>query len=199
MPFNSQDKFALTIVQCKTQDSEVCIYIKGAPEKIWKRCSYIQTNSPYPTRLNDEWQKKFNNVNLQLGKMGERVLGFAKLHLPRKDFPADFQFDISASTKFNFVLDDLTFIGLISLIDPPKDAVPMAVKKCRSSGIKVIMVTGDQPPTAAAIAKQVNIIPADMKTNIDILEERPGLKWEDATDEAKAIVVHGDKINEVLE
>jgi sodium/potassium-transporting ATPase subunit alpha len=44
-------------------------------------------------------------------------------------------------------------------MDPPKESVPNAVLKCKSASIKVIMVTGDQPPTAAAIAKQVNIIP----------------------------------------
>lgn len=47
---------------------------------------------------------------------------------------------------------------MISVIDPPKDTVPFAVLKCQSAGIKVIMVTGDQPATAAAIARQVNII-----------------------------------------
>jgi len=54
---------------------------------------------------------------------------------------------------------NFTFIGLIALIDPPKESVPHAILKCRSAGIKVIMVTGDQPATAAAIARQVNIIP----------------------------------------
>lgn len=56
--------------------------------------------------------------------------------------------------------------------DPPKESVPYAVTKCKSAGIKVIMVTGDQPPTAGAIAKEVNIIPSTMKTNIDIMEEK---------------------------
>jgi len=59
------------------------------------------------------------------------------------------------------------------MIDPPKDSVPFAVLKCRSAGIKVIMVTGDQPPTAGAIARQVNIIPKNVKTVDDILEENP--------------------------
>jgi sodium/potassium-transporting ATPase subunit alpha len=46
-----------------------------------------------------------------------------------------------------------SFIGLVSVVDPPKDSVPFAVQKCQAAGIKVIMVTGDQPLTAAAIAK----------------------------------------------
>ena len=53
-------------------------------------------------------------------------------------------------------------------MDPPKESVPFAIKKCQSAGIKVIMVTGDQPPTAAAIAKQIGII--SLKTNEDLKE-----------------------------
>jgi sodium/potassium-transporting ATPase subunit alpha len=53
---------------------------------------------------------------------------------------------------------NLTLIGLVALNDPPRNKVAYSVNKCRSAGIKVIMVTGDQPPTAAAIAHKVNII-----------------------------------------
>lgn len=61
------------------------------------------------------------------------------------------------------------------------------------------MITGDQPPTAGAIAKQVNIIPMDLPTNVDLLEENEDLTWAQATEQAKAIVIHGDKINEAIE
>ena len=52
----------------------------------------------------------------------------------------------------------LTLVGLVSLNDPPRVGVDNSVNKCREAGIKVIMVTGDQPPTAAAIAYKINII-----------------------------------------
>jgi len=55
-------------------------------------------------------------------------------------------------------MHDLTLVGVVSLNDPPRVNVDLSVSKCRSAGIKVIMVTGDQPPTAAAIANKVNII-----------------------------------------
>ena len=58
----------------------------------------------------------------------------------------------------NFPLENLCFVGLMSMIDPPRAAVPDAVSKCRSAGIKVIMVTGDLPITAKAIARGVGII-----------------------------------------
>lgn len=82
------------------------------------------------------------------------MLGFAKLHLPKDKYPKGFKFDITTQN----LLDNLCFVGVLSLTDPPRDSVPFAVLKCRSAGIKVIMVTGDQPVTAASIAKQCNII-----------------------------------------
>jgi sodium/potassium-transporting ATPase subunit alpha len=63
-----------------------------------------------------------------------------------------------ASIKGWFPMFNLTLVGLVSLNDPPRPRVDMSVEKCRQAGIKVIMVTGDQPPTAAAIAHKVNII-----------------------------------------
>ena len=74
--------------------------------------------------------------------------------------------------KYNFPMEDLCLIGLISLNDPPKKFVSHSVSKCRRAGIKVIMVTGDQPVTAAAIAKKVNIISDTPETivNVDLIE-----------------------------
>jgi sodium/potassium-transporting ATPase subunit alpha len=80
-------------------------------------------------------------------------------------------------------------------MDPPKETVPFAIKKCQSAGIRVIMVTGDQPPTAAAIAKQIGIV--TMKTNEDLKEE--GFTAEEALERAKAIVIHGDMIVKAYE
>src|ERR1041384_5452424 len=72
----------------------------------------------------------------------------------------------------NFPLTGLRFCGLISMIDPPRADVPDAVAKCRTAGIKVIMVTGDHPITAQAIAKSVGIISPESKTMEDIAIER---------------------------
>lgn len=75
--------------------------------------------------------------------------------LPSDKFPLGFKFDCDEP---NFPLNGMRFVGLMSMIDPPRAAVPDAVAKCRSAGIKVIMVTGDHPITAKAIAKSVGII-----------------------------------------
>ncbi|CAG0893925.1 unnamed protein product [Cyprideis torosa] len=83
--------------------------------------------------------------------------------------------------EVNFPIEGLRFVGLMSLIDPPRAAVPDAVSKCRSAEIKVIMVTGDHPLTAKAIARSVGIISENSETvediaqrlNIDIMDVDP--------------------------
>lgn len=105
--------------------------------------------------LDEEMKEAFNNAYLELGGLGERVLGFCDYTLPSDKFPVGFKFN---ADEPNFPVDGLRFVGLMSMIDPPRAAVPDAVAKCRSAGIKVIMVTGDHPITAKAIAKSVGII-----------------------------------------
>ena len=91
--------------------------------------------------------------------------GFCDYHLPSDQFPVGYPFD---PDEENFPLTGLRFVGLMSMIDPPRAAVPDAVGKCRSAGIKVIMVTGDHPITAKAIAKGVGIISEGNETVEDI-------------------------------
>lgn len=134
-------------------------------------------------------------MNLRFGKNGERVLGFAMLPLNKEIYHEHYQFVTSSPDNFNFPMENFIFVGLISLMDPPKETVPFAIKKCQSAGIKVVMVTGDQPPTAAAIAKQIGII--TMKTNEDLKEE--GFSAAEALEKAKAIVIHGDMIVKAYE
>merc|ERR1712007_65737 len=99
---------------------------------------------------NADIDKIYEKANRDCADRGERVLGFAQLKLDKNNFPRGFEFN---TAKVNFPLDNLTFVGYVSLEDPPRLGVPLAVLKCQSAGIKVIMVTGDFPLTAASIAK----------------------------------------------
>merc|ERR1719320_1683597 len=119
--------------------------------------------------LNDPWKERFNTAYMDLGGRGERVLGFCDTLLDAEKFPKGFAFD---SDDPNFPLTDLRFVGLMSMIDPPRAAVPDAVMKCRSAGIKVIMVTGDHPITAKAIARSVGIISENSMTVEDLAEKQ---------------------------
>merc|ERR1712151_247714 len=96
-----------------------------------------------------------------------------------------------------------SLIGLVSLNDPPRPKVDVSVQKCKEAGIKVIMVTGDQPPTAAAIAHKVNII-SDLNKEMNEMQRlfklnHPGQEMtdEEAFRECDAIVIHGDTLSKV--
>merc|ERR1711935_884475 len=91
------------------------------------------------------------------------------------------------------------FVGLMSMIDPPRAAVPDAVAKCRSAGIKVIMVTGDHPITAKAIARSVGIISEGNKTVEDIAAERKCDVADVDKREAKAAVVNGMMLRDMTD
>eukprot|EP00495_Collosphaeridae_sp_1-RS-2012_P004636 TRINITY_DN393_c0_g2_i8.p1 TRINITY_DN393_c0_g2~~TRINITY_DN393_c0_g2_i8.p1 ORF type:complete len:278 (-),score=53.89 TRINITY_DN393_c0_g2_i8:454-1287(-) len=123
--------------------------------------------------------------------MGERVLGFCMALLPKEKF-STVEFDGDNADNCNFPMNGgLSYIGMISMIDPPRPGVPEAVASCQQAGIRVIMVTGDHPLTAQAIAKKVGIIHPD--ANSIILQEQRGEEVEKAlNDEAQtAVVVHG--------
>merc|ERR1712142_471453 len=137
------------------------------------------------------------------GGMGERVLGFAHHHLDAEKYPKGFAFD---TDEMNFPSGDLkkgdtglTFVGLMSMIDPPRAAVPDAVAKCRSAGIKVIMVTGDHPITAKAIARSVGII-SDGNYTVEDLAEQRGVPVDQVDPrEAHAAVVNGAMLRDMTE
>ncbi|TKC49856.1 hypothetical protein EI555_011817, partial [Monodon monoceros] len=134
IPFNSTNKYQLSIHKNpNTAEPRHLLVMKGAPERILDRCSSILIHGKEQP-LDEELKDAFQNAYLELGGLGERVLGFCHLFLPDDQFPEGFQFD---TDDVNFPVDNLCFVGLISMIDPPRAAVPDAVGKCRSAGIKV--------------------------------------------------------------
>lgn len=132
-------------------------------------------------------------AQLKFAKGGERILGFAKYHLPKDKYPKDYKFEFKGAYDLDIAMDQFSFIGLMSLEDPPREAVPGAVAKCKTAGIKVIMVTGDHQETAASIARQIGIFDQDVKTSLELHEEL-GISMEEAIDRAHAIVINGDML-----
>jgi sodium/potassium-transporting ATPase subunit alpha len=92
-------------------------------------------------------------------------------------------------------MNDLTLVGLFSLIDPPRYKVDISIDRCRSAGIKVIMVTGDQPSTAAAIAHKVNIL-KHPQTEFNYMVSKLRMSRQQAWEDSTGIVVHGDLLSE---
>jgi hypothetical protein len=146
--------------------------------------------------------------------MGERVLGFCDLRLPNNEYPYGYRFDVD---EVNFPVENLRFLGLMSIIDPPSLSAPdvsvsqkfsfydlhsclfcyHSIMKCRSAGIKVIMVTGDHPTTAKAIARSVGIISAGSETVEDIAEHL-GISPEAVnSSDGNVCVTHGNDLREM--
>lgn len=171
-------------------DFRYLLVMKGAPERVLDRCSTIFIGGKVKV-LDEEMREAFNNAYLELGGLGERVLGFCDMLLPSDRFPKNFMFDVDEP---NFPLSGMRFVGLMSMIDPPRAAVPDAVAKCRSAGIKVIMVTGDHPITAKAIAKSVGIISEGNETVEDIAQRLNIAVSEVNPRDANAAVVHGSEL-----
>ncbi|XP_006871445.1 PREDICTED: sodium/potassium-transporting ATPase subunit alpha-3 isoform X2 [Chrysochloris asiatica] len=203
IPFNSTNKYQLSIHETEDpNDNRYLLVMKGAPERILDRCSTILLQGKEQP-LDEEMKEAFQNAYLELGGLGERVLGVHSLGL-EEQFPKGFAFDCD---DVNFTTDNLCFVGLMSMIDPPRAAVPDAVGKCRSAGIKVIMVTGDHPITAKAIAKGVGIISEGNETVEDIAARLNIPVSQVNPRDAKACVIHGtdlkdfssEQIDEILQ
>jgi len=194
IPFNSTNKYQVSVHEVPDEDQYLLV-MKGAPERILDRCTSILLNGEVVDMPADsENRAKFNAAYMELGGMGERVLGFCHSYLDTKEYPKGYTFD---NEEVNFPLEGLTFVGLMAMIDPPRANVPEAVAKCKSAGIKVIMVTGDHPITAAAIAKNVGIISDDSKTADDVAKEK-GIPVEEVSgDDVNAAVLHGSKLKEM--
>jgi Ca2+-transporting ATPase len=123
---------AMTLVyQDETHYKIAC---KGAPETLFKLCHFT-------AREIKDWHDKLN----QLAKKGMRVLGVAEGSHPMHTLPY-------SQEEFTF-----TFLGLIAFSDPVREDVPEAIVECRSAGIRVIMLTGDHPETAATIGLEIGL------------------------------------------
>jgi len=196
IPFNSTNKFQVSIHETSDpSDKRNLLVMKGAPERILQRCSTIVIDGQ-ERPLTEDWKNAFETAYMELGGLGERVLGFCDYMLPEDKYPAGYPYD---ADEENFPLENLRFVGLMSMIDPPRAAVPDAVLKCRSAGIKVIMVTGDHPITAKAIARSVGIISEGTETVEDIAT-RKGIPVQEVNPrEALAAVVHGGEIKDLSE
>ena len=139
LPFDSVRKRMTTV----NKVDDYVIYTKGAIDSILPLCTKILVNGEEKL-INYEDIDKINNLCMTSSKNAMRVLAFAKRNIkqiPDKD-------DIEK---------ELTFIGILSMIDPPREEVKQAIATCHKAGIKVIMITGDHVETALAITKQLNI------------------------------------------
>ncbi|XP_067826827.1 potassium-transporting ATPase alpha chain 2-like [Heptranchias perlo] len=194
IPFNSTNKFQLSIHKTNNPyDKRLLIVMKGAPERVLESCSTVMIQGR-EVQLNDEEIEVIQMAYMELGGLGERVLGFCHQYLPKDKYPDLHIFDTDSR---NFPISNLCFVGLVSMIDPPRSSVPDAVLKCRSAGIKVIMISGDHPITAKAIAKSVGIISAGNETVEDIAKRLNVSVNQVNKRTVKAAVINGSEVKDM--
>ncbi|KAF9579137.1 hypothetical protein BGW38_004735, partial [Lunasporangiospora selenospora] len=193
VPFNSENKWAMTIHRKEHATGRYTLLMKGAPERILRLCSTVLINGQ-AMPLTSEHSKAYGDMYALMASKGHRVLAFAQLLLPEGQYPEGYVFD---REKNNYPTSDLCFVALVSLEDPPKHGVREAIGHCRSAGIRVMMVTGDHPLTAEAIARKINLVLSDTK---EMVAKQRGCSLDDVgDDEYNAVVIHGEQIDSLSE
>ncbi len=144
LPFDSSRKM-MTVV-CEEGGSRRA-YVKGAPGEVVRRCARILTREGVREMLPED-RDRIMGVNDRYARSALRVLALAVRDLP------------SGITRYEVedTETDLTFVGLAAMMDPPRPEVEEAIRKCRTAGIRVIMITGDYGLTAESIARRIGMI-----------------------------------------
>jgi calcium-translocating P-type ATPase len=144
IPFDA-DRMRLSTVH--EMPSGPTLWCKGAPESVLPLCDRIHLGGD-ACPLTPELRARISEAQEDMAEHGLRVLAFA--HRP-----------LDAEWNHETLEQHLVFTGLVGLEDPPRQEVPEAIRKCREAGIRVIMVSGDHPRTARAIAREVGLVRSD--------------------------------------
>lgn len=143
IPFDSERKL-MTIVSQRS--NKFYIDTKGGVDEILEKCDrYIENGEIKP--LTEEIKNEIKTINEQMAKEALRVLAMAYEtidHIPNKDELAGLE-------------NELIYVGMVGMIDPPREEVKDSIIKCKNAGIKTVMITGDHKTTAVAIAKELGI------------------------------------------
>ena len=147
VPFDSDRKLMTTVNEC---NGKYIVYTKGGLDEILQKCDSYLNKGQKRTNLNEyaEWIRKNNE---DMAKEALRVLAFAYKEIDHKP----------SKEEMKTIESNLTFVGMVGMIDPPREEAKRAVEKCKHAGIKTVMITGDHKITAVAIAKKLGILEND--------------------------------------
>ena len=151
VPFDSDYKFMATFHNIKNEQGKPVVrcFVKGGPDVVIARSSSFWTPDGALHPITDDNRKLALDANERMAKTGERVMVVA-----RRDFDPQ-TFDPKA--KLLDVVNDLTLLAMVGIVDPPRTEAKDAIAKCHSAGIQVRMITGDHAVTAAAIGHELGI------------------------------------------
>lgn len=189
LPFDSERKRMSVIFK---NDRKPEAYVKGAPDILLEVCTkVVKGGKVYP--LTDKERKKILSANNRFAEQALRVLGLAYK-------------DIKDTKKYTLeqVEKDLIFIGLVGMMDPPREEVENAVKECHEAGIKVMLITGDHAITTKAIARKIGLFSkGDMVLTGDELDKMTDEELEKNIDNvriiARALPIQKSRIVDILQ
>ena len=144
IPFDSDRKLMTTVN--KVGDKYV-VYTKGGIDELLARCNSYSVNGEIKKDL-ENYKSVIDKYNISMAKEALRVLAMAYKELDHE--PTD--------DEMKTIENDLIYVGMVGMIDPPREEVKVAVEKCKTAGIKTVMITGDHKITAVAIAKALGIL-----------------------------------------
>lgn len=147
IPFDSDRKLMTTV---NNVNGKYIVYTKGGIDELLTRCTAYELNNQIYEEI-DVYSNKIREENEKMAKQALRVLGCAYKELNHKPTKEEMQ----------NIESDLIFIGMVGMIDPPREEAKKAVDKCKTAGIKTVMITGDHKITATAIAKKLGILEND--------------------------------------
>lgn len=150
----SRDRKSMSVFVVPSQGGDGVMYVKGASEAVIERCTQVRVNGN-TVPLTDEMRKEMLDLVNQYGTGRDTLrclaLGVVDQPARREDM------SLEDSTKFIQYEQNITFVGVVGMLDPPRMEVAGALAKCRNAGIRVIMITGDNKNTAEAICKRIGI------------------------------------------
>ncbi|KAF9068133.1 hypothetical protein BDP27DRAFT_1266640 [Rhodocollybia butyracea] len=209
LAFNSKNKFALKLFRSKSTNpsypifdsdnyssSDLLLLVKGAPDVLMGRCSNFIDASGTIWPLDHPTIANVSSIQEELASRGQRVLLLAKRIVTPNNFNQE---DLDSNPEDHLVAlnTDLCIVGLLALVDPPRDDTAHTVSVSRRAGIRFAMVTGDFALTAAAIARQVGIITTPV-AEVQHLSDLPYNKPLDEIPEFNSDKEPDDKLTSII-
>ncbi|KAI1728986.1 e1-E2 ATPase domain-containing protein [Ditylenchus destructor] len=137
-----------------TSNSSAKMFVKGAPESVLNRCTHVRVNNQ-KVPLTPAMTKRIIDLCVRYGTGRDtlRCLALGTVDNP----PSPSEMKLEDATQFIKYERDITFVGVVGMLDPPRAEVSHSIKQCHHAGIRVIMITGDNKDTAEAIGRRIGL------------------------------------------
>ena len=154
LPFDARRKRMSTIHRDRRGQ---VVWVKGAPKEVLQLCTHILVHDQ-KIPLDDATRAEIMVANDDYARKALRVLALAGREIPPRDLDENGWSSGEAAYTAERIEQDLTFLGLLAMMDPPRPEVAAAVRACRSAGIRMVMITGDYGLTAESVARRVGML-----------------------------------------